>query len=358
MTPADQDKPGVRPDARPAGLRLSICIATFNRARFIGETLSSIVGQLGPDVELVVLDGASPDDTEQVVRGFQADHPALRYVRQPVNAGVDQDYDHAVAHARGDYCWLMTDDDLLLPDAVARVLAALADGPDLLVVNAEVRSVDFRTLLQARLLDTDRDRDFGPSDADAFFEVAAPHLKFIGAVVIRRQAWLSRQREPYYGTLFIHVGVIFQSPALRTARILAAPVMVIRYGNAMWTPRGFEIWMYKWPALVWSFEGYGDASKARVSAREPWRKLAKLGVHRALGGFTGAEYLRYFPPGTPRLARLKAALVTLLPARAANAIASLACLLMPRKARLNLYDLANGRHANPVSRSVARLLGV
>ena len=46
----------------PSAPILSICISTFNRARYIGETVESIVSQLSDSVELVVLDGASPDD--------------------------------------------------------------------------------------------------------------------------------------------------------------------------------------------------------------------------------------------------------------------------------------------------------
>lgn len=337
---------------------LSICIATYNRARFIGETLDSIVGQLCDAVELVVLDGASPDDTAAEVAARAAFHPGVRYVREDSNSGVDRDYDKAVLHARGRYCWLMTDDDLLLPGAVGRILAALADGPQLLVVNAEVRSIDFGILLQARLLEIDADRDYGPDDAQGFFEDVAAHLKFIGAVVVARSVWLQRVREPYFGTLFVHAGVIFQSPSIGRVRVLAEPVLVIRYGNAMWTPRSFEIWMYKWPGLVWSFDGYGDASKARVSPREPWRKVAKLGVHRALGGFSPDAYTRHFGPGMPLVPRAKAWLVVHLPPRVANTIACLACLAMPRKARLNLYDLARGRHATFISRKIAELLGV
>lgn len=337
---------------------LSICIATYNRARFIGETLDSIIGQLSADVELVVLDGASPDDTAAEVASRAGGHSSVRYVREDTNSGVDRDYDKAVQHARGRYCWLMTDDDLVLPGAVERILAALADGPQLLVLNAEVRSIDFAIPLQDRLLSIDMDRDYGPDDAPDFFEDVAAHLKFIGAVVVARDAWLQRAREPYFGTLFVHVGVIFQSPPIGRVRVLAEPVMVIRYGNAMWTPRGFEIWMYKWPGLVWSFDGYADASKARVTAREPWRKLAKLGVHRALGGFSPAEYVRHFGPGTPLVARAKAGLVARLPPRLANTIACLACIAMPRKSRLNLYDLARGRHATIISRKIAELLGV
>lgn len=337
---------------------LSICIATFRRGAFIGQTLESIIGQLDDRVELVVLDGASPDDTAQVVGRYARFCPQLRYQREDSNSGVDADYDKAVRMARGRYCWLMTDDDLLVPGAVARVLAALADSPSLVVLNAEVRSVELAEVLQPRLLAQGEDLEFAPGNDAKVFTALAAHLKFIGAVVIDRSLWLSREREPYYGSLFIHVGVIFQAPLPGVVRVLAEPVMWIRYGNAMWSSRGFEIWMYLWPRLVWSFSGFTNEQKARVCAREPWRKPAKLGVQRALGGFSRADYRRIFDGTSAGPTRLAAWLVSGLPPRLANALASLACLAIPRQSRMNLYDLSRNPNASGVSRWVARLLGV
>ena len=82
-------------------IRLSICIATFKRADMIGETLDSIVSQLEDGVEVVVLDGASPDNTADVVAAYTARYPAVRYVRESTNSGIDADFDKAVGHARG-----------------------------------------------------------------------------------------------------------------------------------------------------------------------------------------------------------------------------------------------------------------
>ena len=337
---------------------LSICIATFRRGAFIGETLKSIVGQLDERVEVVVLDGASPDDTAEVVSGYAARCPHIRYFREDRNSGVDADYDKAVRHARGRYCWLMTDDDLVVPGAVARILAALADGPALLVLNAEVRTIGMERVLQPRLLDQGTDRDFRPGDAASVFTALAPHLKFIGAVVMERAIWLEREREAYYGTLFVHVGVIFQAPLPGVVRVLSEPVLRIRYGNAMWSPRGFEIWMFLWPRLVWSFSGFSERERARVCAREPWRNPAKLGVQRALGGFSREDYRRIFADVAAGPAKVAAWLISGLPPGLANALASLACLGMPRRSRLNLYDLSRNPNASGVSRFVARLLGI
>ncbi|RYD61491.1 MAG: glycosyltransferase, partial [Sphingomonadales bacterium] len=103
-------------------MTLSICIATFNRAAFIGETLQALVEQLRPGVEIVIVDGASPDDTAAAVRPFLEVAPAIRYCRESENSGVDGDYDKAVGYARGEHVWLFPDDDLPAPGAIDRVL--------------------------------------------------------------------------------------------------------------------------------------------------------------------------------------------------------------------------------------------
>src|SRR5688572_31057917 len=171
--------------------RISICIATYNRGRFIAETLDSIVPQLVPTVEVVVVDGGSIDDTASVVEPYLRANRALRYVREAVNSGVDRDYDKAVSYARGEYCWLMTDDDLLEPDAIACVLSALDAAPDLVVVNAQVQTADLSGTLMHRFLAFQADREYS-SGSEEFFADVANYLSFIGGVVIRRMAWLER----------------------------------------------------------------------------------------------------------------------------------------------------------------------
>ena len=227
-------------------IKLSICIATYNRGAFIVDTLSSIVGQIRPDVELIVVDGASTDDTSERVRDFRSRHTFVRYFREAKNSGVDQDFDKAVSYATGEYVWLMTDDDLMIDGAVSRVRAALEGQYDLVIVNSEVRNPDLGKVLNPRLLDVSDDLEYARDDRTRLFVDTARALTFIGSVVIKRSVWLARRRDAYYGSLFIHVGVIFQAP-IGCVRVIADPMLRIRYGVAMWTPRSFDVWMYKWP---------------------------------------------------------------------------------------------------------------
>ena len=273
---------------------LSICIATYNRAGFIGETLDSIIAQMDDDVELLVVDGASTDNTEDVVRKYAQKESRIRYVRLSTKGGVDQDYDRSVELAHGEFCWLFTDDDLLKPGAVAAVKAALKKGFDLVVVNAEVRDRKLSVILERRRIILQDNKVYVPSSMEHLFIDALSYLSFIGAVVIRRRIWLSRERELYFGTEFVHVGVIFQEPLLGPALIIAEPYITIRFGNGQWIPRSFEIWMFKWPKLVWSFKNISNGAKLSVTRREPWRNFKKLIIYRIEGGYNIQAYHQYF----------------------------------------------------------------
>lgn len=338
--------------------RLSICISTYNRAGFLGETLNSILCQMTPEVELLVLDGASPDNTAEVMATYLMRYPKIRYIREKQNSGVDCDYDKAVGYATGDYCWLMTDDDLLKAGAIARVLSLIEKHLDLIVVNSEVRNVDFSKVLQERFCSVTDDREYAAAECGRLFTEAAEYLSFIGGVVIRRAVWLERERQAYFGTLFIHVGVIFQKPLIAGAMLISDPLITIRYGNALWTSRGFEIWMFKWPELIWSFPGIPDSVKAMVYPKEPWRQVKKLVLYRAIGAYSMSEYRRFFPDRVNRRSRIVPMAIALCPAKLANSLGGVYCLLLNRQARVAVYDLARSKHATWVARLAARSIDV
>ena len=277
-------------------IRLSICIATYNRGAFIGATLKSLTGQTNDQVEIVVLDGGSTDNTEEVVSQYQQRLPRLRYFRQATKMGLDHDFAEAVRLAEGEYCWLFSDDDVFKHGAVQTVLEATERQYALIIANAEVRNADLSKLLESRRLSFDFDRTYKPSESDLLLADCGRYLSFIGCVIIKNQIWAEREKQKYFGSYFAHVGVIFQSPLPQDALVISEPLISVRYGNAMWFSKYFEIWMFKWPGVIWSLADYPDSVKAQVCPKEPWRNVARLLIHRAKGAYSKSSYREWLEP--------------------------------------------------------------
>ena len=325
---------------------LSFCITTRNRGSFIGTTLESLIYQATDEVEIVVLDADSADSTPETVEGYASRFPRLRYVRQESNQGVDKDYDRTVELARGEYCWMMSDDDILTPGAVVEVLGHWRMGYDLIVVNVEDRDADLREVIGEKRLSFNENRSYKPSEADKLFADVANHLSFIPSLVIRRDLWLSRVRKPYFGSLFVHVGVIFQDRLPGEALVIARPLVAVRNANVSWAPRGFEIWMFKWPGLIWSFPGFTDTVKSRVCPRHPWRGLKALLTQRARGSYSLEEYKRWIAPQAGSFwGNAMAWLIAIFPGYLVNALSLLYCTVFYRHNRMIRFDLLSSRYS-------------
>ena len=106
----------------------------------------------------------------------------------------------------------------------------------------------------------------------------------------------------------------------------------------MWTPRSFEVWMYKWPGLIWSFDGYDDATKARITPREPWRSPMKLFHFRAKNAYSIDQYHKYFAT-VPGGYRACAFAISVFPVFVANLLSILYIAARSSRNRIPLYDL-------------------
>ncbi|MGY3265907.1 glycosyltransferase family 2 protein [Lysobacter sp. HA35] len=326
------------------GIRLSVCIATRNRADMIGDTIRSIASQMRPDVEILVLDGASTDATPQVMSALCAEVPRLRYLPRATNGGIDRDYDAAACEASGEYCWLMSDDDVVLPGAIDAVLAAISTGRDLVIVNAEMRDLRLVETIDADRLRFDADRLYGPDELDRLFVEVSGYLGYIGAVVIRRALWLERDRARYFGSYFIHVGVIFQAPLPHGAIALHRPLVAVRFGNTQWRPKEFEIRMIRWTELVASLDAVAPAIRRSVYRERPWRSIKSLLFYRAKGTYDIEEYRRWIKPRAhSSVDRAKALLVACVPGMVANLVGLIYCRLPYRDANIHLLDMKASR---------------
>ena len=104
---------------------ISIVIPTRERAEVLRHALASCTRIIDPDLEIVVSDNASQDDTSAVVAA-NADS-RIRYLRTPRRCSMRENFEFAVSNARGDYVIIIGDDDGLIPNQFAYLRAVLAE---------------------------------------------------------------------------------------------------------------------------------------------------------------------------------------------------------------------------------------
>lgn len=125
---------------------LSICIPTYNRSRFLDETLSSVEASLregSAHVELIVSDNASPDNTTEVLETWRSRILNFKTHRHPENIGGEANFYFLLNNASGRYVWVLGDDDKMAPELIRELTERLLTNPDAVFCNYSVHSVDF-----------------------------------------------------------------------------------------------------------------------------------------------------------------------------------------------------------------------
>jgi glycosyltransferase involved in cell wall biosynthesis len=112
--------------------RVSVCMATYNGARFMKQQLDSILVQLGTGDELIVVDDASTDSTWRILCDIR--DRRVRLFRNEQNKGVVLTFERAVSNAKGDYVFLSDQDDIWRQGKVKQVLAVFEKEPSVSLV--------------------------------------------------------------------------------------------------------------------------------------------------------------------------------------------------------------------------------
>jgi glycosyltransferase involved in cell wall biosynthesis len=105
---------------------VSIVLPTYKRAHVLPLAIRSVLAQTYSNWELVIVSDNSPDNTEEVVKAF--DDPRIRYYRNDPNLRLPRTLNRGFSLAAGDYLTWTSDDNMLAPEAIARMVEVLNEG--------------------------------------------------------------------------------------------------------------------------------------------------------------------------------------------------------------------------------------
>lgn len=134
---------------------VSVCIITYNKAETLAEAIDSVLRQSYRDLEILVVDDGSTDDTAARVRPYL---DRVRYLLKP-NGGTGSARNLGTAQARGDFVAFLDGDDLWLPRKLEIQMAAFQREPEILAVQCSACCVDAqrKEVLEVRRCDPARD---------------------------------------------------------------------------------------------------------------------------------------------------------------------------------------------------------
>lgn len=120
---------------------VSVVMPSMNQPEFIDEAITSVLSQDYPNIELIVADGGSRQDTLDILAKRQQQDRRLRYFSRP-DRGPAHALNDAMDAVRGTVIGWLNSDDLYAAGAISRAMAALADQPRLLMVYGQGQHVD------------------------------------------------------------------------------------------------------------------------------------------------------------------------------------------------------------------------
>lgn len=103
---------------------VSILCLSYNHAQFVEEALNSVLSQTYKNIELLIADDCSPDNSKSVIENWLKNHPEVIFMSNPTNIGNTKTFNKLLALAKGEYIIDLAADDVLLPDCVEKQLSA------------------------------------------------------------------------------------------------------------------------------------------------------------------------------------------------------------------------------------------
>lgn len=107
---------------------ISIVMATYNGSRYIREQVDSLLAQTYPNLELLVIDDGSSDDTVAIMQGYAAQHANIRLMINEQNLGYIKTFEKGMLEARGTFIALCDQDDFWLPEKIDLLYANIGES--------------------------------------------------------------------------------------------------------------------------------------------------------------------------------------------------------------------------------------
>ena len=189
---------------------LSICIPTLNRSTYLYGLLENISYEinkynLSNDLQIVIVDGNSTDDTELMVNSYDLKCDK-KYFRRQFREGIDKDIIKSIELSDSEYCWLFSDDDFFTDGAIKYVIDMLNTNKELSGCFCNRTSYDFQ--MQYNVAEIShwpgkviKNNSLFTNKSECI-KLIGMDFGFISSQIINRNKWLESLGNEDYGDLY------------------------------------------------------------------------------------------------------------------------------------------------------------
>ncbi|MDR2236521.1 MAG: glycosyltransferase family 2 protein [Chryseobacterium sp.] len=122
------------------GIRISVCLASYNGEEYIREQLESILPQLSENDEVIISDDHSTDNTLKIIEGIK-DH-RIKIYQNENGKGPIKNFENAISKASGDFIFLSDQDDIWKENKVQKIMSVFDSDQELTLVFSNAEFID------------------------------------------------------------------------------------------------------------------------------------------------------------------------------------------------------------------------
>jgi len=249
---------------------LSLCISTYNRAEYLDELLHSIFEQIrdvpAEKLELCINDDSADDKARFVVEKYREQNLVdLKYHRNHANTGMDKAFLSVVEMSSGKYCWILSDDDLMVPGALKKVFETiLCDKYDLVITDKNYFDITNDIFIEK--MEHLQDGEFNnASEYDKILSLGFWTSTYISSLIFNRDLWFHEEFDDNKLQIykyFIHMRKIYSAIPYsgKLTKFLAFPTMAARASGYSYTKNFLRVWYFYMFNIIESLDLYKKAT--------------------------------------------------------------------------------------------------
>jgi glycosyltransferase involved in cell wall biosynthesis len=128
---------------------VTICLPVFNSSQHLRDAVQSVISQSYANIQVVAIDDASIDNSYEILKEYESDH--FLVYRNPINLGMESNWNKCLEYAKGKYIKMMGADDLLSPDCISKQVHIIETiKVDIVSSNRFIVSGDGRPVLKLK----------------------------------------------------------------------------------------------------------------------------------------------------------------------------------------------------------------